>query len=91
MESVCEYPDVDGFQIIAIKSQLDLQEFHINIKNESDFEKWKHGFCELTSSTFNIMRTTRDTQKAVFLQRLKCQHGVQERKEYQTHKKSYTG
>ena len=91
MDSDATYPDVEGFEIKPINTHLNSKVFRINIQNESDFQNWKNAFCEQTSSTFNIVRTTKETQKAIFMQRLRCQHGIPERKEYEAHKKSYTG
>ena len=46
MDSDTAYPDVEGFDIKPIETQLDSKEFRINIRNESEFEQWKNAFCE---------------------------------------------
>ena len=89
--SLASFPDIEGFQIIPIKAEEEKQVFRVNIFNDEDFQQWKQAFCETTSSTYNVLKTLKESVKMKFIQHLGCQHGVPEREEYLTHKKLYTG
>ena len=88
--SLASVPDIEGFPIIPIKAEEEKQVFRVNIFKVEDFQQWKQAFCESTSSTYNVLKTLKDSVKMKFIQHLGCQHGVPERKEYLTHKKLYT-